>query len=234
MLPQQPDKNHTYYFSLKSGIILLGCFARYAASMIMCEETMSLFEDSRYCWRETYLVMLASENRPGVDRLAAEIQKTHNLLEIKNLQKNNAGLLEAVTVLSPNDNAAMDIVYQEGEAVRREFHALAEELRKHTGSPRELKSIERGLNFDAKIEILHFEQMEQEKTHLSGKGGIAKITFPRYSSFIQKLSLECDAETPDDFEQAERLDPNTLIQILKLVQQLCRGAAFDPASGTVL
>ena len=37
-----------------------------------------------------------------------------------------------------------------------------------------------------------------------------------------------------EFGLAERLDPNTLIQILKLVMHLTDGIAFDPASGVVL
>lgn len=190
---------------------------------------MSLFEDNRYCWRETYLIMLDHEKRPKTDRLVIKLRKLRNQLNIEDADSNENGLFNSLTVCSPHDHAAMDIVYQEGDTVRAEFHALADELEKHEISASQKQKIQQARKYSAKLELMHFELLE-EKREVPEKG-IARIRFPRYSSFIQNLK---DEEPWDDFERAEHLDPNTLIQVLKLVRQLCHGIAFDPASGIVL
>jgi|GEM_PF-2299634 len=197
---------------------------------------MSLFEDNRYCWRETYLIMLSPKDRPKTDKLVSTIKKYCSHLDIHGPKENGpeektSDFLESLTIFSPDDNSGMDIIYQEGEHVQTEFAALADELERHATTAHEKKAIEQGRICGAKIEILHFEFLEEN--HGQPLKGIAKIRFPRYSSFIKNLCEE-DVASPDEFEQAERLDPNTLILILKIVRRLCHGVAFDPASGTVV
>ncbi|MCL2349342.1 MAG: hypothetical protein FWC50_13915 [Planctomycetaceae bacterium] len=195
---------------------------------------MSTFEDNSYCWRETYLIMLDPKKRPETCVLLPFLQKLKNKHEIKNLVAEPSGFLQSLTIVSPNDSAAIDVVYREGYDIRTEFAAFADELERHTSSPGERKKIKIARDFSAKIELQHFEQIgDPGVSKTAFPANPAKLTFPRYSGFIRNLKNESNDE-PDEFDLAERLDPNTLIQILKLVTRLTGGIAFDPASGLVL
>jgi len=195
---------------------------------------MSMFDDNRYCWRETYLVMLHRLKRPVEEEVVLRLQKPDRRFEITMPCDNASGLLESLIVVAPNDSAAVEIRYGEGDEVVKEFAALADELERHEPSPKERKKLARAREMTAKIELLHFEQIQD--TPATKRNIPAKLSFPRYSHFIKNLTQDIkppDGE-PDDFDLAERLDPNTLIQILKLVTHLTDGIAFDPASGVVL
>ena len=194
---------------------------------------MSMFDDNRFCWRETYLVMLETEKRPEASQLVQGLKKLHNRHEIRDLCSDDNGRLVSLCVVASNDRAAVEIRYHDETDVQREFAALADELERHELTEKERKKITAARECRAKIEVLHFEQVQEnvvEKTSFP-----ASLNFPRYSSFVQNLNRELDKEDePDEFDLAERLDPNTLIQILKLVTRSVDGIAFDPASGVVL
>ena len=198
---------------------------------------MSMFDDNRYCWRETYLVMLNRHKRPAMRELLQHLQKLGDRLEIKDTRSDANSLLESAVVIAANDSAAVEIQYREGADVATEFAALADELERHEISTKERKKITLARGFAAKIELLHFEQIRD--VPVTQQNFPAKLSFPRYSSFIKNLTQDDHSndksnDEPDEFDLAERLDPNTLIRILKLVTRLTEGIAFDPASGVVL
>lgn len=194
---------------------------------------MSMFGDDRYCWRETYLVMLDRLNRPDGSELIRKIKRLKSRLEIKDVQAGADGSLESLVVIAPNDSSAVELQYREGSDVTAEFVALADELERHEPSDKERKKIARARKFSAKIELLHFEQIQSD---LQCKRDFPpKLVFPRYSGFVKNLKREMQADDePDEFDLAEQLDPDTLIQILKLISRLTNGVAFDPAAGIVL
>jgi hypothetical protein len=194
---------------------------------------MSMFGDNRYCWRETYLVMLDHLRHPETSEVVLGLKKLKGRIEISNTRSNANGLLESLIVLSQNDSSAVELQYREGADVTVEFAALADELERHDPTVGERKKIARAREFSAKIELLHFEQVQeipQQKQSFP-----AKLTFPRYSGFIKNLNREIQADDePNEFDSTEQLDPNTLILILKLISRITSGVAFDPASGIVL
>ena len=195
---------------------------------------MSMFDDNRYCWRETYLVMLDRHNRPQMSEMVPRLQKLDERLEITAARGDANALLESLIVVAPNDSAAVEIQYREGDEVAKEFAALADELERHELNAKERKKIARAREFFAKIELLHFEQIQE--TPATKQKIPTKLSFPRYSHFIKNLTQEMNPldDEPDEFDLAERLDPNTLIRILRMIMQLTDGIAFDPASGVVL
>ena len=200
---------------------------------------MSMFDDNRYCWRETYLVMLDRLKRPQAAEAVQRLQKLDRRFEIATpggvkLCDTVNGLLESLVVIAPNDNAAVEIRYCEGDEVAKEFAALADELERHGPSAKERKKIAWARELTAKIELLHFEQIQDATA--TKRNIPTKLSFPRYSHFIKNLTqdIKSSDDEPDEFDLAERLDPNTLIQILKLVTHLTDGIAFDPAGGVVL
>jgi len=194
---------------------------------------MSMFDDNRYCWRETYLVMLDRLKRPAMSELVPRLRKLNDRLFISDTRSTANDGLESLIVIAPNDSAAVEIQYYEGAEVATEFSALADELERHELSAKERKKIARAREFSAKIELLHFEQIQDAP--VAKHGFPTQLSFPRYSHFIENLTQEMKpSDEPDEFDLAERLDPNTLIRILRLVTQLTDGIAFDPASGVVL
>ena len=195
---------------------------------------MSMFDDNRYCWRETYLVMLDRLKRPAAAEMVQRLHKLNDRLEIKATRSGTNDLLESLIVIAPNDSAAVEILYREGSEVAAEFAALADELERHELTAKERKKIARARELTAKIELLHFEQMRE--TTATKQNFPTRLSFPRYSHFIKNLTQEMKQpdDEPDEFDLAERLDPNTLIRILQLAVQLTEGIAFDPASGIVL
>ena len=195
---------------------------------------MSMFDDNRYCWRETYLVMLDRRKRPAMSEMVPRLHRLNDRLVIKNPRSVANDWFESLIVIAPNDSAAVEIQYHDGLEVTTEFAALADELERHELSAKERKKITQARGLSAKIELLHFEQIEEAP--VTKQNFPTKLSFPRYSHFIQNLTQDMQQPDngPDEFDLAERLDPNTLIRILKLVTHLTEGIAFDPASGIVL
>jgi hypothetical protein len=193
-----------------------------------------MFEDQNFCWRETFLVMLEVANRPATSQLLEHLKKLKSPFEIKNQITNPRGFAETFSILAFQDHAAIDFVYSEGENVVREFSALADELESHDISRKEKALIAKARKYSAKIELLHFEQIYEKKAEKLHRP--TPLKFPKYSSFIKNLHQECrenEADT-ENSDSAEFLNPNALIQVLKLVSRLTGGIAFDPASGLML
>ena len=171
---------------------------------------------------------------PVISEMVPHLHKLNDRLVIKNIRSSGSDCLESLIVIAPNDSAAVEIQYHEGSQVTAEFAALADELERHELSAKERKKIARARELSAKIDLLHFEQIEE--TPVTKQDFPTKLSFPRYSHFVKNLAQEMKShdDEPDEFDLDERLDPNTLIRILKLVTRLTEGIAFDPASGIVL
>jgi len=204
---------------------------------------MSMFDDNRYCWRETYLVMHDRVHRPLASDMVRKLSNLKGYLEICNIRSDSDDLLDSLVILARNDSAAVEMQYHEGDTVVKEFTVLADEMERHELSSQERKKIVRARNFSAKIELLHFEQMQEDQIRdINAKKHDfpVPLKFPRYSHFVNNLICENHRnesgaiDESDAFDWTERLDPNILIKILKLVTRLTLGIAFDPAGGIVL
>src|SRR5438045_9486193 len=91
------------------------------------EAPMSLFEDGRYHWRETYFVLFDKQQRPKAGDVKRLLHELGPRMEIHELTATEAGLLESMTVLSHSDAAGMDITYVEGEDVKEQLLELRQE-----------------------------------------------------------------------------------------------------------
>jgi hypothetical protein len=120
---------------------------------------MSLFEDGRYQYRETYFVLFDQKHRPkasDVQRLLVELGPR---MEIKELVENEAGLLDSMTVLSHSDAAGMDIAYVEGEEVKEQVIQLRQDWKGKSGGTKEKSHLDRALHADARFDVFHFEEI---------------------------------------------------------------------------
>ena len=76
---------------------------------------MSMFEDSRYRWRETYFVLFDAKHRPALKTVVKTLSALNKRFELTNRTADSHGQVESLTLLSPDDFAALDICYTEGE-----------------------------------------------------------------------------------------------------------------------
>lgn len=120
---------------------------------------MSLFEDSKYQYRDTFFVFFNSQNRPDIDKIEAclaELGSRYQTIQ----RKENDGAFESLTFVSPYDFSAMDIVVVEGEEVTNQITTLMDEFKRITLTGAETTKISALGNCDARFDIFHFEQTD--------------------------------------------------------------------------
>jgi hypothetical protein len=120
---------------------------------------MSMFENGQYHWRETYFVLFESSKRPMLDAVQRALAEVNSRFTLTNLHADESGRVESLTVLAPDDFAALDVCYLEGEEVLEQGAQMAEEM--ETGACRvedrdKLPLIRR---YDGRFDVLHFEQV---------------------------------------------------------------------------
>jgi len=133
---------------------------------------MSLFADGRYQWRETYFVLFDRRHRPkGVD-VKKSLDELAPKVEVRDVQSDEHGLLESITILAHADAAGMDITFVEGEEVREQIAELKKEWKGQSFSADEKPKVERALQATARLDVYHFEELwddfldEEEEDHL--------------------------------------------------------------------
>jgi len=167
---------------------------------------MSTFERDEFKWRETYFVMFDSSRRPSLKKVERVLQGLSDRFELTNAVADEDGRFESVTVLSPDDYAALDISYETGEEVVEQGAALYEELKSSATDAEERAKLNRLPKLDARFDLLHFEQVT------NGEAGVGGA----------------------EDELDEMLDPSALLIVLDALVELTKGVGVDPQSGTVL
>jgi hypothetical protein len=120
---------------------------------------MSMFEDDDYRWRETYFVLFDSAKRPTLKRLQHRLASLNKRFEFANLNGDEQGRFESLTVISYDDFAALDISYLSGEEVTEQAETLAQEMKGPDCRPDERARLERLRRCDGRFDVLHFEQV---------------------------------------------------------------------------
>jgi len=117
---------------------------------------MSMFESDNFQWRETYFVLFDSTKRPSLKKIIATLEDVGQF-QLKSSQGDDEGMFESLNLLAPDDFAALDISYVEGEEVTEQGAALREELA--AGEPEDAAKLKRLPRCDARFDIMHFEQL---------------------------------------------------------------------------
>jgi hypothetical protein len=119
---------------------------------------MSTFERDEYKWRETYFVLFDSANRPALKSVERMLHDLSDRFQLSNAGADADGRFESITVMSPDDYAALDMSYEAGEEVVEQVALLEEELGGSLADEEERAKLERLKKFDARFDLLHFEQ----------------------------------------------------------------------------
>jgi len=67
---------------------------------------MSMFEDSRYRWRETYFVLFPAKKRPTLKSVTKMLSALNKRFELTNLNDEEE-FVDSLTLISPDDFAAL-------------------------------------------------------------------------------------------------------------------------------
>lgn len=122
---------------------------------------MSMFENSQFRWRETYFVLFDAGDRPTLKAVEQKISELNDRYELRNLRADTDGRFDSLTLLSPDDFAALDICYTSGAEVLEHSASLAEEMERAPPGSEEARSSKRVKQCDARFEVLHFEQIPE-------------------------------------------------------------------------
>ncbi len=123
---------------------------------------MSMFERDEYKWRETYFVLFDSSRRPSLKRVERMLNGLSDRFQLSNAVADEDDRFESITVLSPDDYAALDISYVAGDEVAESIESLEAEFADAQLDAEERKKLRRIKEFDARIDLLHFEQMSED------------------------------------------------------------------------
>jgi hypothetical protein len=123
---------------------------------------MSMFEDSRYRWRETYFVLFDAKKRPKLTSVTKTLSALNKRFLLTNLSADSQERIDSLTLTSPDDYAALDICYTGGAEVVEQAAALVDDLRK--GGPDTPPPIpwEKIKQYDGRFDVLHFEQVPED------------------------------------------------------------------------
>jgi hypothetical protein len=123
---------------------------------------MSMFEDSHYRWRETYFVLFDAKKRPKLTAVTKAIGALNKRFQLTNLSDDGEGRFDSLTVISPDDFAALDICYTGGAEVLEQGASLVDDLRKAGADSPPPVPWEQLKKYGGRFDVLHFEQISDE------------------------------------------------------------------------
>lgn len=123
---------------------------------------MSMFEDSRYQWRETCFVYFGREHRPKLETVLQAIRQVGPQYDVRHPQADSEGRFESMTIIAPDAYAAMDICYVEGPEVREDIEKQIKELNSPDLTREERERLATLKRCDARFDILHFERLPED------------------------------------------------------------------------
>jgi hypothetical protein len=123
---------------------------------------MSMFEDSRYRWRETYFVFFDAKKRPKLTAVTKVLAALNKHFQLTNQNADSEGLVDSVTLISPDDYAALDICYTSGPEVLEQGASLVDDLKKAGSDVPPPVPWEQIKKYDGRFDVLHFEQVPED------------------------------------------------------------------------
>ena len=160
---------------------------------------MSLFEDDCYRWRETYFVLFQQADRPSASDIQKALHALAPRIQIREMRAGSHDQLESLTLVSPDDFAAMDISYVEGEEVAEQVQQWLENLTWEQLSKEERRKWELLKSCDARFDVYHFEQViageEDEDDESFLDPGALLIVLQRLAKLCRGVGLDPQSGT---------------------------------------
>jgi len=222
---------------------------------------MTLFDDNRYDWRETYFVYFESSHRPKWTEVRRALRDNAPFLSILDHKTEPDDGLVAMTIASYEDHAALEIVHREGNEVTAEARLFANTL-KEEASEEECLKLKKIVQCKMRFDVHHFEQTAD--TRIFNVTKVPELNFSKQATpptdiFSKALKMDETGRgkfhfDPNSYDQChndpagdepenifgvdsgtfERINPEMLITVLEILCRTSRGVAIDPASGIIL
>ncbi|MBI3461654.1 MAG: hypothetical protein HY000_01135 [Planctomycetes bacterium] len=131
---------------------------------------MSTFENDDFRWRETYFVLFSAAKRPTLNQVEGLLRGLNQRFQLTHTSSDDEGHFESLTLLAPDDFAAVDISYLEGEEVLEQGALLTDELKSSPPAEVDRRKLARLADCDARFEIMHFQQVmpDEDEDELDG------------------------------------------------------------------
>lgn len=155
---------------------------------------MSLFEDCRYTYRDTFFVFFEKKNLPTTEKIQAGLAQLGSRYELhKSTEKN--GKFESLTFISPYDFSGMDIALVVGSEVQSQIKELMDEFKTMTLTGSETNKLSQLRQCDCRFDIFHFERIEDEDNdEFLDPGGLLLV--------LEQLSQLCSGIALDPQSQS--------------------------------
>ena len=156
---------------------------------------MSLFEDNRFVYRDTFFVYLKREDRPSIDDVKGFLAEMGDKYKTTNLKESD-GALESMTIHSPQDYSAMDVTYLEGEEVIEQVNEMMNDFKLMTLTGDDQKKLMIFQDCDARFDVFHFEQVAegQEEDEFLDPGGLL-LVMSNLAQLCKGVSLDPQSQT---------------------------------------
>ena len=155
---------------------------------------MSLFEDSRYQYRDTFFIFFPKQNRPTTRQVTEALESLGAKYEILNSRESDTGF-ESISVVSPHDCSAMDVAYEESDEVVMQIQDLMEEFRNMTLSGEDAEKLKRLQPFDARFDIFHFERVvDGDGEEVLDPGGLLMV-MQKLTELVDGIGLDPQSQT---------------------------------------
>jgi hypothetical protein len=125
---------------------------------------MSMFDNDLYRWRETYFVLFDAARRPTLRALEKKLATLNAHYLLTNGHSDKHGRFESLSVVSPDDFAALDVSFLGGKEVREAATLLATELRSDVVRKEDPAKLSRLAGSDGRFDVLHFEMLSDAQT----------------------------------------------------------------------
>ena len=120
---------------------------------------MSLFENDRYQWRETFFVLFEERNRPSLTVVRNLLKQLGKSFELDSVRESESDQFESLSVLFHEDFSAMDLTYVTGEDIEAQREELKDMFDVGDLLPDEEEKLDYLPKCDVRYDVYHFEQV---------------------------------------------------------------------------
>jgi hypothetical protein len=118
---------------------------------------MSLFENGDYEYTDTFFVFFKRENLPSIEVVKSAIADLGDRFQASKIAEKE-GDFESMTVLSPEDFSAMDIVLDLNAEVTTQIEELVGDFRTQTLTGDDQDKLQIFKQCDVRFDLFHFEK----------------------------------------------------------------------------
>ena len=146
---------------------------------------MSLFENEQYEYTDTFFVFFDRENLPEADAVKTAIAELGSRYEFGKMSFREEQF-ESMTILSPQDFSAIDIVLDLNTEVVTQIEDLADEFRALTLNGDDREKLVKCKKMNSRFDLFHFEKKfdGEEPDAFIDPGGLLIV--------LEKLRSLCD------------------------------------------